>query len=356
MGAHRLLAEGFALVQENPPAGMLAWCVDSVRIAVGCVEKCEVSSSRPSPAAIVDVASRWSLPFVSLSDKNCRPRRRHARYLLEAGEAGHVGRPGSGEPGVWYRTGRGEGVSFCSSTVGECRPTWLWLPGIERRGFGFGAPREALCWEPGTRETEDRPQEKLGSSKLRRRKIISTEAWEGRLLGGLALPRQRLDAGRGNFSDDQENAIIGPDVGSSCVCAWCQRPGSASVGVGFVVGRIPQQDNQRLIECRRRCESRWGAPQPRSAAFLFFFVFCVSGSRWPRQAADWKTPAEMRSEPPTGGASNDWQKILQSPFVPLRGAFCQHVDDLESAGTWHILAVSKSVSSSSWGSRRAPLS
>lgn len=45
-----------------------------------------------------------------------------------------------------------------------------------RRGFGFGAPREALCWEPGTRETEDRPQEKLGSSKLRRRKIISTEA------------------------------------------------------------------------------------------------------------------------------------------------------------------------------------
>lgn len=32
---------------------------------------------------------------------------------------------------MWYRTGRGEGVSFCSSTVGECRPTWLWLPGIE---------------------------------------------------------------------------------------------------------------------------------------------------------------------------------------------------------------------------------
>lgn len=29
MAAHRLLTGVFALVQENPPAGMLAWCVDS---------------------------------------------------------------------------------------------------------------------------------------------------------------------------------------------------------------------------------------------------------------------------------------------------------------------------------------
>lgn len=65
-GSSPVVGRSFALVKENPPAGMLAWCVDSVRIVVGCVEKCEVSSSRPPPAAIVDVASRWSLPFVSL--------------------------------------------------------------------------------------------------------------------------------------------------------------------------------------------------------------------------------------------------------------------------------------------------
>lgn len=38
-----------------------------------------------------------------------------------------------------YRTGRGERVSICSSTVGECRPGSLGL----RRGFGFGA------WDEG---------------------------------------------------------------------------------------------------------------------------------------------------------------------------------------------------------------
>lgn len=48
--------------------------------------------------------------------------------------------------------------------------------------------------------------------------MISTEAREGRLLGGLALPCQRLGAGRAILFVDQENAIIARVGRRVCVC------------------------------------------------------------------------------------------------------------------------------------------
>lgn len=133
---------------------------------------------------------------------------------------------------------------------------------------------------PGTRETEDRPQQKLGSSKLRRSKMISTEAREGRLLGGLALPCQRLGAGRPSFlSTRKMPSSPGSDVVCVCVCVV---PATRERCEGWIwicrwadsTTREPEVD-----QMSSSLRTEMGAPQPRSTAFLFFFVSREAGGR-----------------------------------------------------------------------------
>lgn len=109
--------------------------------------------------------------------------------------------------------------------------------------------------------------------------MISTEAREGRLLGGLAHPRQRLGAGRAILFVDQENAIIARVGRRVCVCVV---PATRERCEGWIwicrwadsTTREPEVD-----QMSSSLRTEMGAPQPRSTAFLFFFVSREAGGR-----------------------------------------------------------------------------
>lgn len=220
MGAHRLLTGVFALVQENPPAGM----VRRFSANRGGMRREMRGSLEPPPrrlAAIVDVASRPSV--VAL------------REPIPTGIAGHdadmadticwklAKRDILGDLVQDSRlcgTGRVE-AKVClsaarqSENVDLALAPWDWDVDVD----SDSARREASWrgWEPGTRETDDRRQQKLGSSKLRRRKIINTEGG-GKASGRLGASAPAFGRGESHPFCRSGKCHLRSGPRTSCVC------------------------------------------------------------------------------------------------------------------------------------------
>lgn len=166
-----------------------------------------------------------------------------------------------------YRTGRGERVSICSSTVGECRPGSLGL----RHGFGFGA------WDEGN-----------GGSASAETRLVKVETKQddqhrgsrGKASGRLGASASAFGRGEGHPFCRSGKCHHRPGR-TSCVCV-CVVPATRERCEGWIwicrwadsTTREPEVD-----QMSSSLRTEMGAPQPRSTAFLFFFVSREAGGR-----------------------------------------------------------------------------
>lgn len=219
---------------------------------------------------------------------------------------------------MWYRTGRGEGVSFCSSTVGECRPTWLWLPGIETWIRIRRAGRSALlgAWD-----------ERNGGSASGETRLVEVETKEDhehRGLRGKASGRLGASApafGRGERQLFRRSGKCHHRSGRRFVVCVCVVPATRECERWIWICRWADSTTRQPEVDRMSSSLRIEMGGASTTVRCISFLFCVSGSRWPRQAADWKTRVEMRSEPPTGGGIQRLAENSSKPVCALEGRF-----------------------------------